>query len=294
MTDSPRVEWLLDEKFRLGESPVWDARDNRLYWVDIPAGQVHSLELASKRKRQWQFEGPVGSMGLTESGKLIFAVGGSVHLFDPVRESLSLLAILEKDYPKLRLNDGKVGPDQAFWVGSMDDRPQKEEIGSLYRVTADGKAERKIQGLKVSNGLAWSPDGRTMFHSDSRGPWIDRWEFDAKTGAISERRRIRTLTNEEGRPDGAACDAEGCYWSCGVSAGRLNRFDANGKLLHSITVPVPAPTMLCFGGADLRTAFVTSLREGLADRDFSADPHAGKIFSIDLGVAGTPIQRFAD
>jgi sugar lactone lactonase YvrE len=288
------VTWLLDEHFRLGESPVWDERHNVLYWVDIPVGNVHALDLGSRQHRHWHFDGPVGSLGLAESGRLVVAVAGGVLLFDPQTERGSLLAELETEFPKLRLNDGKVGPDGAFWVGSMDDRPVKEEIGSLYRVTADGRTERKIDGLKVSNGIAWSADGRTMFHSDSRGPWIDRWQFDPGTGEIAQRHRIRTLTNEEGRPDGGACDMEGAYWSCGISAGCLNRFDRDGKLLKRVEVPVPAPTMLAFGGMDMRTAYVTSLSDNLAERKLADHPNRGRLFSIDLGVAGAPVGRFAD
>src|SRR3954471_19982588 len=115
-------------------------------------------------------------------------------------EALSLLVSLDDEPRTNRLNDGKVGPDGAFWVGTMDDRAAKEPVAALYRVTADGKTERKITGLVVSNGLAWSGDGCMMFHSDSRACWIDRWAFDPETGHIAGRTRLRTLANEEGRP----------------------------------------------------------------------------------------------
>ena len=119
-----------------------------------------------------------------------------------------------------------------------------------------------VEGVKVSNGLAWSADARTLYHSDSRGPWIDRWDFHPTTGAISNRRRIVTLTESDGRPDGGATDIEGGYWSCGVSAGCLNRFAPDGRLLARYDLPIPAPTMCAFGGADMRTLFITSARQG--------------------------------
>ncbi len=290
----PNARWITDDHFRLAELPLWDELDNRLFWIDIPAGNVHALDLHDGRRTQWHFDGPVGSLGLARSGRLVVAMAGSVHLFDTVHEDLALLAVLEPDFPRKRLNDGKVGPDGAFWVGSMDDRPVKEEIGTLYRVTADGRADCKIDGFKVSNGLAWSRDGNVMFHSDSRGPWIDRWHFDSATGEISARQRLCTLSDVEGRPDGAACDMDGGYWSCGVSAGCLNRFGTDGALLARIATPVPAPTMLCFGGKEMRTAFVTNLRDGLDPATLAHHPYAGKIFALDLGVAGVPIHRFAD
>jgi sugar lactone lactonase YvrE len=118
------------------------------------------------------------------------------------------------------LNDGKVGPDGAFWVGSIDDGTSDTPTGALYRVAGHGEAKRIVGDLRISNGLAWSADGCTMFHSDSRGPWIDAWDFDPGSGMPANRRRIATLTEANGRPDGAATDIEGGYWSCGVSAGR--------------------------------------------------------------------------
>ncbi|CAN5434117.1 SMP-30/gluconolactonase/LRE family protein [soil metagenome] len=294
MSASPPVAFLDTPPCRLGESPVWDERTNELFWVDIPAGEVHSLDLSSKKHRHWKFDGPAGCVSLARSGRLLVALCGSVHVFDRDREDLQLLATLEPEYPAKRLNDGKVGPDGAFWIGSMDDRPIKENVGTLFRVTADGGVTRAISGFKVSNGLAWSFDKRTMYHSDSRGPWVDAWDFDPASGAIDRRRRIRTLTETEGRPDGAACDAEGGYWSCGVSAGRLNRFGSDGRLLETVTMPVPHPTMLCFAGKDLRTAYVTSLREGLPPQDLVPSPNSGRPFAMDLGYAGVPIDRFRD
>lgn len=196
-------------------------------------------------------------------------------------------------WPTQRLNDGKVGPDGAFWVGSMDDRPDKEPVAALYRVTADGHVRRVITGLKVSNGLAWSSDGRMMFHSDSRGAWIDRWEFDPATGEIGSRQRLCWLTDNEGRPDGAATDTADRYWSAGVSAGCLNCFDVNGHRYQRMVLPIPAPTMVCFGGPDMRTLFVTTMREGLSPDQLEKSPQSGGIFMLRIDVPGLPINRFA-
>ena len=177
----------------------------------------------------------------------------------------------------------------------MDDRDVavKEPLGSLYRVTMKG-AEKKVGGVVISNGLAFSPDGTAMFHSDSRGRWIDGWSFDAKTGAISARRRLADLDDATGRPDGGATDAEGCYWSAGVSAARLNCFSPDGKLLASYPVPVAAPTMPCFAGADMKTLFVTSLRTGRAPELLARYPLTGTLIAARSEVAGSPVARFAD
>ncbi|MFC7396638.1 SMP-30/gluconolactonase/LRE family protein [Chelatococcus sp. GCM10030263] len=279
---------------RVGESAVWDEEHGHLLWCDIMEPAIYELDLASGERRRWGFEEPVGSFGLTRSGRLVVALGRSVQLFDRQSGRLEMLAADVETHPLVaRLNDGKVGTDGAFWVGSMT-KPNTQASASLYRVTADGRAERKVEGLGTANGLAWSPDGRIMYHTDSRGPWIDCWTFDPATGAISERRRFRTLSEEEGRPDGGATDSAGNYWSCGISAGCLNCFAPNSGLLARIPVPVLRPTMPCFGGRDLKTLFFTSLTEGLSADDLARSPLSGSVFSMPVDIPGTPVGRFAD
>jgi sugar lactone lactonase YvrE len=217
-----------------------------------------------------------------------------VILFDPATSDRKELCQIEPDMgEKTRTNDGKVGPDGAFWVGTMDDRPTKERIGALYRVDPSGKVERKVEGVDISNGLAWTADGDFMFYADTRGPWIDRWRFDRKSGAMSDRSRFAP-PDADGRPDGGSCDAEGFYWSAGVSAGRLNRFDPEGKLVESYPVPVAAPTMPCFGGRDFRTIFLTSLREGRTEEALAKNPWTGSLIAAQSTVAGFPGWRFLD
>jgi len=285
---------IADTKCRLGEGPVYDERTDRLYFVDILNCKVLAMELASGELRSWSFESEVGSLGLTVSGKLVVALRHSVILFDLANGVRRELCQIEAELAETtRLNDGKVGPDGAFWVGTMDDRPTKEGIGALYRVDPSGKVERKVEGVQISNGLAWTADGDFMFYADSRGPWIDRWKFDRNTGAMSDRTRF-AAPDAEGRPDGGSCDAEGFYWSAGVSAGTLNRFAPDGRLVESHPVPVVAPTMPCFGGADFRTIYLTSLREGRAADALAKAPWTGSLIAAQSPVAGFPAWRFID
>jgi sugar lactone lactonase YvrE len=290
MSEDVRFEGLVDARCAVAESPLYDERTGRLYFVDIMGRSLRCVELSSRRMSTWSFDSEVCSAGLCESGRLIVALQRRVVLFDPDRELLEVLTGIDLPFAHMRLNDGKVGPDGAFWVGSMDDREYKEPIAALYRVTPSGTVERRIDGFKVSNGLAWSADGRFMFHSDSRGPWIDRWRFNPATGALTERTRIAELDEAMGRPDGGATDLEGTYWSAGVSAGCLNRFDFSGRLLRRLRVPVSAPTMPCFGGNDARTLFVTSLRNAKT----AAEPFAGGVLMGRMPFAGTPLTRFRD
>jgi sugar lactone lactonase YvrE len=285
---------IADLKCRLGESPVFDEKTGRLWFVDILSRRVHVRSLADGAMQAYDFDSEVGSLGLAASGRLVVALRDAVILFDPESGERRELCRIEADRPETRLNDGKVGPDGAFWVGSMDDRPDKQPVGALYRVDGAGDVERKVDGLIISNGLAWTADGEVMFHADSRGPWIDRWRFDRWTGEISGRERFAAPDDSVGRPDGGSCDAKGFYWSAGVSAGRLNRFAPDGTIAEWHDLPVPAPTMPCFGGADFRTLFLTSLREGRPPELIEKAPLSGGLLAAPAPVAGFAAWRFLD
>lgn len=256
----PEVHFVVRERFGVGESPVWDEAEQRLLWCDIPAGTIHALELASGARQCWRFGEPVASFGLARNGRLVVALRRDVVLFDPASGGRELVAAVSHAKPAMRLNDGKVGPDGAFWVGSMD---AEGDAAKLYRIGPDGSVRTIAEGIAISNGLAWNADGTRLYHSDSRGGlWLDCWDFDAGTGTVRNRRRLRDQDEANGRPDGGACDMDGAYWSAGPSAGRINRFSADGALLDWVDVPLRHPTMPCFGGADRQTVFVTSLDSG--------------------------------
>ncbi len=278
----------------LGESPIYDERTGGLLLCDIVEHTVIRLGLARGTVDTIEFDSEVGAVGLCGSGRLVVALRRRVVLADFDGGRPETIAEIDTDRPEIRFNDGRVGPDGAFWIGSMDERREKEPNGALYRVSANGRIERKITGLLVSNGVAFSADGSTLFHSDSRGPWIDRWRLDAATGTITERTRIAILDDAAGRPDGGAVDAEGCYWSAGASAGRLNRFAPDGRLVEWHAVPVSAPTMPCFGGADRRTLFVTSMRHNQSAAALERLPLSGRLLVAAAPVAGLPEYRFRD
>ena len=287
----PELVFEIETPLKLGESLYWAAEEQALYFVDILAPCLYRLDTVSRALQHWAMPSEIGSFGMGTDGRIAVALRDGVYWFDPKSEKLDLLVRPEPDRPMNRLNDGKVGPDGCFWVGSMDDRPEKEKTGALYRITPDGDCTRMVDDLIISNGLAWSPDGRTLFHADSRGPYAQAFDFDPKTGGLSRQRILRVLPEAEGRPDGAACDAEGYYWVAGVTAGCLNRIAPDGRLDRKIKFPpsIPAPTMPCFGGADMKTLYVTSLAktvDGVA--------HAGRLFSFKVDVAGAKVGRFGE
>jgi sugar lactone lactonase YvrE len=286
-TIHPATTQLIDIPLRVGESPVWDDRRGLLLFEDILAPALFAYDPASGRLQRWDMPAPVGSFGLCEDGRAIVALKTGVHFFDLATGRLEFFVHPEPDKPDNRLNDGKVGPDGCFWVGSMDDRPQREPVAALYRINPDGTSKRMVEGLTVSNGLAWSPDGRTLYHSDSSQRFLSAYNYDLASGDISNRRVLRTFEERDGRPDGAAMDAEGYYWSAGVSAGCLNRIAPDGTIERKLMLPVPAPTMPCFAGPDLKTLYVTSLT-----REVAGKPVPGTLLRVECDIAGVPVARF--
>ncbi|HET6309109.1 MAG TPA: SMP-30/gluconolactonase/LRE family protein [Rhodopila sp.] len=284
-------ELVWDARCGVAESPVWDAPARRLLFCDINGKRINALSVDTGARESWDFPEVVGSFGLCRSGRLVVAQRHHVVLFDPRTGLLTRLTADVEEPPTNRLNDGKVGPDGAFWVGSMDENSPRQKIAGLYRVTADGGISRQEGGYAVSNGLAWSPDGRIMYHSDSTAGIIEAWDFDPATGGRRNRRVLATLGNADGRPDGAATDVEGNYWSAGPSAGCINCFSPAGALLRTWAFPVPGPTMPCFAGDVL---YVTSLREGKSAETLAEFPTLGGLFRAKAPVAGAPVGLFAD
>ncbi len=290
-TEAAEVTCVLDARAELGECPVWSPSEQALYWVDIRARMMHRLEPASGATRSWPVPERIGSFGLREAGGAVVALAKGLHFLDFQTGELTLVAAPEH-VPGTRFNDGKVAPDGRFWVGTMDEESLSRPVAALYRLDPDGGLHRMVENLIVSNGLAWTGDGRIMYHSDSKAQTVWAYDYDLASGAISGRRVLARPTERQGRPDGAATDVEGFYWSAGISAGVLNRWSPDGRLVRSIPLPCSNPTAPCFGGPDMRTIFVTSLRHDLPRRVLDEKPLSGGIFAVRVDVPGVPISRF--
>lgn len=288
----PEIRCILDAKAQLGESPVWSAEEQALYWVDILSPALHRLDVRRGACRSWEMPAAIGSFGLREKSGAVLSLRNGFHRFDFDSGRLESIIDPEAHMHGTRFNDGKVSPDGRFWAGTMDDEMLNRPLGSLYRLDADGACHKMVGGLIVSNGLAWSPDGKTMFHSDSKGQVVFAYDYDADTGSIANQRVIARPSEEIGRPDGAATDMEGYYWSAGISAGVLNRWSADGRLDRQIALPCAAPTMPCFGGPDMKTIYVTSLRHNLSADKLAAFPQSGGVFAVEVDVPGVPIAKF--
>ncbi|MGE0241695.1 MAG: SMP-30/gluconolactonase/LRE family protein [Parvibaculaceae bacterium] len=288
----PNVECVLDIRAELGECPVWSAVESALYWIDIYAGRLNRFDPATGRNHAWTVPEPIGSFALCEDGAVLLALKSGLWRHDLATGQRTPLAQPETHLANNRLNDGRCDRQGRFWVGSMEDPVDPlGPKGSLYRFTADRQCRHMVGGLFVANGLAFSPDGRILYHSDSfkavRRIWA--WDLDIDDGVISNRRLFVDTEGMPGRPDGGAVDADGCYWMAGNDGWEIVRFTPQGKIDRRIALPVAKPSMLAFGGPRLDVIYVTSIRpaNGLEDQ-----PMAGSLFAVEAGVAGLPEPRF--
>jgi L-arabinonolactonase len=288
-----KVDCVLDIRAGLGECPVWCAQTRSLYWIDIYAPTLNRFDPATSRNRVWTMPETIGSVALCEGNAALVALKSGLYRFDLETEALTLLAEPEPDLPSNRLNDGRCDRQGRFWVGSMRDPPDPvQATGSLY--CFNGRHCRAMAGgLYVANGLAFSEDGRTLYHSDSfasvRTIWA--WDLDPHDGVITNRRLFVDTHGMPGRPDGGAVDSDGCYWTAAHDGWELVRFTPAGKVDRRISLPVAKPSMLAFGGDRLDVIYVTSIRP--ANVDLRDQPQAGSLFTVDAGIRGLPEPLFA-
>jgi sugar lactone lactonase YvrE len=273
------------------ESPLWDARQRKLHFVDIYGPRILSLDWASGAVSQIDTPEPVACLGLSGDGHFIAGLKSGTALIERASGKITPLGNFSIA-PDSRLNDGRCGPDgRYFWVGSMVEKLDRAG-GHLLRVAPDGRIETMASDLICSNGLAWSADGRTMYHSDSRQRTVWIYDYDIETGAIANKRIFCVAPEGEGRPDGAAVDSEGCYWSARYDGWRIVRHAPDGSELFILRTPVQKPTMCAFAGDDLSTLVFTSARGSLAGAELERQPLAGSVFAVDVGVAGCPDPDF--
>ncbi|RJF92188.1 SMP-30/gluconolactonase/LRE family protein [Noviherbaspirillum saxi] len=293
---TPSINLVADLKNSVGESPIWDPRDQALYWTDIPAKKIYRWSPSTGALRAWQAPEMVACIALNAAGGLIAGLESGVftlQLGEGENLDARLLAgVAHADQP-MRFNDGRCDRQGRFWAGTMHlDMSLNREVGTVYRFDAQG-LQAQIGPMIVPNGMAWSPDGRTMYLSDSHPTVQTIWAFDydIADGVPSNRRVFIDMKEYPGRPDGAAVDEDGCYWICGNDAGMVHRFTPEGRLDRSIELPVKKPAMCSFGGNGLETMYVTSIRP---DHPSVAteQPLAGGIFSFNPGVKGLPEQPF--
>lgn len=298
------AELVLDVRNATGESPVWQAAEQALYWADIPHGVLHRWQAELAQHMRWKLPQMLACMAPYEGDSRRWIAGLEDGLYEVTldegygRASVQALARVEHPMPGMRFNDGRCDRQGRFIAGTMlMDMAAARPVGQVYRLGAQelhsGSAtDLRLGPLLTPNGLAFSPDGKTMYLSDSHplSQTIWAFDYDIDTGTPSKRRVWVDMQPLPGRPDGAAMDVGGGYWICGNDAGLVHRFTPAGKLDRSLAVPVKKPAMCAFGGRDLDTLFVTSIRpQGV---DLADQPLAGGVFALQPGVQGLAETAF--
>jgi sugar lactone lactonase YvrE len=281
------------EQSILGEGARWDARRDELLRVDISAGRVFRDRVANDGAlvpvRSYQVTGTVGAIAPVEGdeGWLLAAGRGFVHLSPD--GSLRLLA--EVAPSGTRLNDGACDPQGRFWAGTLAD-DYRAGGGALYRLDRNGRTELMLDGLTISNGLGWSPDGGTMYLADSGTRVVYMFTFDAEQGTISDGRALITVAEDVGAPDGLTVDADGDLWVAIWGGGRVHRYSPDGVLQEALHVPVMQSTSCAFAGPGLNRLYITTATKGWSDEQRRAEPGAGLVYRFDTDAAGRPATPF--
>ena len=304
-----KYEWkaVTRESDILGESPFWHPQERTLYWVDIPGRKVKRLG-ADGGSEIWDMPSEPGCIAPVTGGGFMIALRDGVYRASAWRAPLQRVVLFSHDTTTTRFNDGKADPEGRFWAGTMYE-PRVLRRAELYCI--DLRADNGNEGAPVvqlkahnaiiANGLAWSPDAKTMYWADTPHHIIHTWDWDAQANVMRNYRLFREFAGKpvgwtpgsrgySGRPDGAAVDSQGNYWSAMFEGQRLMKLSPGGDILEEIELPVRCPTMPCFGGEDLRTLYVTSARENRPADELQALPLSGHVIAARVGVPGLPVN----
>lgn len=287
------IKAIVDCQTILGEGPLWDTREQKLYWIDSYGAKIFRADENGDGVEVWDLPQKIGSLALREQGGAILALVDGFYLFDFDTGKAELLHAIRHKAETVRINDGKVDQRGRFVSGSIE-TTETSAAAELYSIDTDRSLSRLDDDIVVSNGPCWSPDGKTFYFADSRSRAIWAYDYDLDTGKVSNKRKFVEFGPEDGLPDGATVDAEGHVWSAGVYKSKIHRFAPDGARSLVIDFPVVCVTSVMFGGAGLDRLYVTTMKEAPVPGIVETGPQAGSLFVIDgLGVKGLPEYRFA-
>jgi sugar lactone lactonase YvrE len=286
-------EVALDARAAAAEGPTWDAPRDRLIWADVLADRVYAYQPDLGRNDLIADGQPVGTAVPRAGGGMVLAVRDGFAFLDEGTGEAELVVPVEADKPQNKMNDGKCDAAGRFWAGTMAHDANPVADAALYRLEPDLSVTRAVDDVNFSNGMAWSPDDRTMYYIDSSAQRVDAFDFDVETGAVENRRPLVEIPIEEGTPDGMTVDDEGFLWVCLWDGWSVRRYSPEGVLDTRIELPVRRVTSCAFGGADFGDLYITTARVGLTPSELDAQPHAGAIFRARPGVKGRPPTPFA-
>jgi len=281
----------------LGESPLWHPVEQVLYWCDIPGHALNRFDPKTGAHTCWPFDTDVACCVPLLDGGLLLALRSGLVTFDTTSAAIRPLRDTLPYDPRVeRFNDGKADPQGRLWVGTIYE-PREPAKAALYCLVDGKRLEKLADGITVSNGLAWSPDARTMYWADTKAHTVFAFDFERAGVSVSNRRVFaqfpvkvagQDLSTYGGRPDGAAVDSEGSYWVAMFEGARVLRFTPDGRLAQEVRLPVRCPTMPCFGGADLKTLYITTARENRPAGELAREPLAGCVLQLRVDVPGLP------
>lgn len=284
MASEPRLAWGVQAQ--LGEGPVWVERDEALWFTDIKRQKVHRFSPSTGDRRGWDAPEQVGFCLPSADGKFIAGLQSGLHRFDPEAGTFTLIAELDADRPSNRLNDGSVDPSGRLWFGTMDNS-ESEKSGAFYCFARGRVRETGLTGIAITNGPAFSPDGRILYWVDTVGGSIFACDV-AGDGTLGPSRLFATIAAGEGNPDGPSVDSQGHVWIGLYGGWEARRYSPAGDLVGQVHFPVANITKIAFGGPDLQTAYATTARHLLDPDDLAAQPLAGGLFEFRVDVPGLP------
>ncbi len=273
------------------ESPVWSAHEGALYWIDTRGARIYRLHLASGKRDAWETPAKIGAVALRRGGGLLTSMKTGLAFLDTATGAYDFLLDPEPDKPTNRPNDAKTDRAGRYWFGTVEEAGAT--TGSLYRFAGDRTLTRVDDGFTFVNGIAWSPDSRTMYVGDTFAGTIYAYDFDLASGEATNRRPFVVIPQTEGMPDGMTVDSEGYVWSARVDNWSIVRYAPDGTVDRTLRVPTRRPTSVIFGGDDLRTLFITSASFRLSDEELVAQPLAGTVFGVRVEVPGIAEPPFA-
>ncbi|MDF5711133.1 MAG: SMP-30/gluconolactonase/LRE family protein [Nostoc sp. S4] len=281
---------VLEARARLGEGPIWDSTKKQLYWIDTYNHKVHQFDPVTRKNSFFDVGDVVGAIATAGRDRLIITLRHHLAFLNTLTGEVTPILEIEGNPPNNRLNDGKCDPQGRFWFGSMSSIEKPH--ASLYRYDADGSLHVMETGLTISNGLGWSPDKRTFYLADSPNQKIYAYDFNFRTGNITNRRIFVDLTHESFHPDGLTIDAQGNIWSAMWSGWCVIRFNPKGEEILRINLPVPLVTSCTFGGEDLQTLYITTASVGLSQVEIDKSFYSGDLFALETDVTGLPSYDF--
>jgi sugar lactone lactonase YvrE len=283
------IQVLFDTPMSLGECPVWHPDEAALYWIDIAGLAVHQFHPETRMHRFWTLPSEPGCIARNTNGGLIVAMRSGLAMLNTSSGELTSFADAPYDASRIRFNDGHCDAAGRLWTGTLYD-PRDQPAGSLFCIER-GTIRDAQRPVTVSNGVAFSSDNRTLYHADTTAHRITAYEFDLSTGQLGAGRLFKQFSTDKshnygGRPDGAAVDSEDAYWCAMYEGGRLLRLSPAGEILREVLLPVRCPTMVAFGGPDLQTLYITTVRHNRPETELAAFPLSGCILSMRVDVPG--------